>query len=262
LHGRTRSGIEPVHLTCARRFSAAQVDAGWWVAARCSTSRPVGNGHDFVGHSRVRQARDPDSSSFRSSASGDASGGEPHDHRGLPPATGGVPSAAPGNSARSRRLILQDARAETRRRRSRRDVVDDGQALVRERVDTLGAASRRRWHGLHAFLAVDAEADQGGRSCCPAPMPSGWLAAPGGIVVGRGQVILAGSTAGTKMAGSAGAGTSKIRRWPSRGTGLAPTGRRAIASIARAIMVRWPSSKPGTSLISSHLAEDAIEDSS
>jgi hypothetical protein len=202
---------------------------------------PGGERHDFVGHSRVRQARGPGQlvvSIMR---------------RPAMPAVGNHMITEAFRRRREtcralRRATLRDRNVSSSRMLEQRpggDGVFGMSSMTAKRSSEnawtpSAAASAPAMHGLHAFLAVDAEADQGGRSCRPAPIPSGWLAAPGGIVVGRSPVILAGSTAGTKMAGSAGAGTSKTRRWRSRVTGLAPTGRRAIASIARGIMVRWP----------------------
>ena len=109
-------------------------------------------------------------------------------------------------------------------------------------IDTETGMHRPRQLGTYASQrsALTAEADQGGRSCCPAPMPSGWLAVPGGRAVGQTPVILAGFDRGTKMAGSAGAGTSKIRRVAQPRNGIGANRRRAVASIARGIMVRWP----------------------
>ena len=65
-------------------------------------------------------------------------------------------------------------------------------------IDTETGMHRPRQLGTYASQrsALTAEADQGGRSCCPAPMPSGWLAVPGGRAVGQTPVILAGFDGG------------------------------------------------------------------
>jgi hypothetical protein len=183
-----------------------RIGAGWWVAARCSTSRPVGNATTSSATAGPPGAR-PERLVVSIMRRRCQRWGNHMTTEAFRRRREDVPSAAPGNSARSKRLTLQDARADTERRRSRRDAGDDGQALVRERVDTLGC----RLGAGDGTASMPSSPSIRSRSGRPIVLPSShaqWMAC-GAWRHSRGADPghLGGSTAGTKMTGSAGAGT-------------------------------------------------------